>query len=102
MALGLLRGARDHAGEPAKEAAGPQEAGLLSSAGPLDGGAFSTPWTTRFPVPMSAPRRLSRGELATQSILSDTVLCFPKRDSVSPSVPRHRKPAAGRGGLFGF
>lgn len=49
-------------------------------------------------LPMSGLRHLSQGELAIQSVLSDTVLCFPKRGS----VPRHRKPSAGRGSLFGF
>lgn len=72
----------------------------------LPPGSWSSGWRSLFdPLDnsvtcacLSAPRHLSRGELAIQSVLSDMVLCFPKRGS----VPRHRKPGAGRGSLLGF
>lgn len=99
MALGLLRGASRPRGRACQGGSCPP-----GSRAPL--ASWSSGWRSLFdPLDnsvtcacLSAPRHLSRGELAIQSVLSDTVLCFPKRGS----VPRHRKPSAGRGSLLGF
>lgn len=65
----------EHVGEPAEKGAGPQEAGLLSLAAPLDGGGFLT--------------SLGLGFSCNPNTLADTVLCIP-RNSVSPCMPSHR------------